>query len=84
LTDRWAIARTKPHIVLLDIYTGCDMHRSSDKHLACGDRMNLNYGEVTAITGDYDMTIITLYNLYSVLSVGPIVLMFCPVWVTCG
>jgi hypothetical protein len=44
------------------------MHPSSDKHLACGDGMNLDYCEVTDITGDYGMTIITLDNIYYVLS----------------
>jgi hypothetical protein len=44
------------------------MHPSSDKHLACGDGMNLDCCEVTDITGDYGMTIITLDNIYYVLS----------------
>jgi hypothetical protein len=44
------------------------MHCSFDKHLASSDRMNLDYCEVKAITGDYDMTIIALDNFHSVLS----------------
>jgi hypothetical protein len=44
------------------------MHCSFDKHLASGDRTNLDYCEVKAITSDYDMTIIALDSFYSVLS----------------
>jgi hypothetical protein len=44
------------------------MYHSSDKHLACGDGMDLDCFKVTTITGDFNMTIITLDNHYSVLS----------------
>jgi hypothetical protein len=44
------------------------MHHGSDNHLAYDDGMNLDYCEVMATTVDYDMTIITLDNIYSVLS----------------
>jgi hypothetical protein len=47
------------------------MHRSSNKHLACSDGTNLDCCEVMAITGDYDMIIVTLDSLYSVLSCWP-------------
>jgi hypothetical protein len=57
------IAQINPCIVLLGLYSGSGMHHSFDKHLACGGRMNLNCCKVTAITGDYDMTIITMDNL---------------------
>jgi hypothetical protein len=68
LIGRHDIAWTKLCTVLLDLYPGCGMHPSSDKHLACGDGMNLDCCEVTDITGDYGMTIITLDNIYYVLS----------------
>jgi hypothetical protein len=44
------------------------MHHSPDKYLTCGDGMNLDCCEVTTITSDYSMAIITMYILYSVLS----------------
>jgi hypothetical protein len=44
------------------------MHHSFDKHLACGDGTNLEFCEVTAITGDFGVIIITLDSHYSVLS----------------
>jgi hypothetical protein len=71
LTRRYTIVWTNPRTVLLGLYLGCGMHRSSDKHLACGDEMNLDYCEVTTITGDCDMAIITLGSLYSMLSCQP-------------
>jgi hypothetical protein len=48
------------------------MHHGSDKHLACGDGMHQDCYEVMVITIDYGMAIITLHNLYSVLSCRPI------------
>jgi hypothetical protein len=44
------------------------MHRSSDKHLDCSNGMNLDYFKMMTITSDYGMSIITLDNLYFVLS----------------
>jgi hypothetical protein len=68
LTVRHAIAQAKPHTILLCLYMGCCMHHSLDKHLACGDGMKLDCYGVIAITGDYNIVIITLDNLYYVLS----------------
>jgi hypothetical protein len=68
LTRRCAIAHTKLCIIVFGLYLSFGMHHGSDKHLACGDGTNLNGCEVMAITVDYDMTIITLESLYSVLS----------------
>jgi hypothetical protein len=70
-TKRHTIARRNPRIVLLGLYPGCGMHHASNKHLAYGDGMTLDYCEVMTITGDYDMTIITMDNLYSELSYRP-------------
>jgi hypothetical protein len=50
------------------LYTGFGVHHGSDNHLAYGNGTNLDYCEVMATTVDYDMTIITLDNIYSVLS----------------
>jgi hypothetical protein len=72
LIGRSAIARTNTGVVLLGLYPGCGIYRSSNKHLACGDETNLDCCEVMAIAGDYDMAIITLDSLYSVLSCWPI------------
>jgi hypothetical protein len=59
------------YTVLLDpeagYYLGNSMYRSFDKNLACGNEMNLDCYEVTAITGDFNMTIITLGSHYSML-----------------
>jgi hypothetical protein len=38
------------------------------RNLACDDGVNQDYCEVTTITGEYDMAIITLDRLHSVLS----------------
>jgi hypothetical protein len=71
MTGRHAIAQTNPCTILLGLYLGSGMHRTSDKHLACSDGMNLDYCKLTAITGYYGMTIITLDNLYFMLSYKP-------------
>jgi hypothetical protein len=75
LTRRRAIARTMLHTVLLDweasYHPESGMHRNSDKNLACGDGMNLDYDEVMASTGDSDIAIITLGSYYSMLSCQP-------------
>jgi hypothetical protein len=63
LIGRRAIAQTKPHSVLFDLYPGFDMHHDSE--------MNLDCYEVMAITVDYDMIIIILDNIYSILSCQP-------------
>jgi hypothetical protein len=68
LSGRCTIARTNLHTTLLCLYPGHGMHYSSDKHLACGDGTNLDFCEVTAITSDFDVIIITLDSHYSVLS----------------
>jgi hypothetical protein len=47
------------------------MYHGFDKHLSCGDGTNLDCCEVMAITVDYDMIIITLGNLYFMLSCQP-------------
>jgi hypothetical protein len=60
LTGRRAIARTKPHNVLLDLYLGFDMHHGSE--------MNLDCCEVMTTTVNYDMIIIILDNIYFMLS----------------
>jgi hypothetical protein len=70
-TKRHTIAWRNPRIVLLGLYLGCGMHHASNKHLAYGDGMTLDYCEVMTITSDYDMTIITMDNLYSELSYRP-------------
>jgi hypothetical protein len=72
LTERCTISRTKAHIVLFGLYLRFGMHHGPNKHVACGDGMNLDYSEVMAITVDYDMTIITLDIIYSVLFCRPI------------
>jgi hypothetical protein len=63
LTRRRAITRTKLRIVLLGLYPSFDMHHGSDKHLACGDRTNLDCCDVMAVAVDYDMAITTLGSL---------------------
>jgi hypothetical protein len=71
LTGERVVAWTNLRTVLLSICSGHVMHHSSDKYLACGDEANLDCCEVMAITGDFDMTIITLDSHYSVLSCLP-------------
>jgi hypothetical protein len=71
LTRRHVIAQTNACNILLGPYPGYAMHHSSDKHLACSDGMNLDYCEVMAITGDFNMAIITLDTHYFVLSCHP-------------
>jgi hypothetical protein len=75
LTRRCAIAQTMLYTILLDrvadLYLGCDMHYNSNKNLACGNMMNLDYYEVMAITGDFIMSIISLSCHYSMFSVTP-------------
>jgi hypothetical protein len=71
LTGRRAIARTNPCTVLLGLYSGRGMHRSSDTHQAWSDMINLDCFKVKAIIADYDMTIISLDNFHSMLSCLP-------------
>jgi hypothetical protein len=71
LIGRRAIARTTLHTILLGLYLGFGMHHCSDKHLACGDGMNLGCCEVMVVIVDYGMTIITLDSLYFLLSHRP-------------
>jgi hypothetical protein len=64
LTERCDIARTDLHTILLGLCPGRGTYRSSDKHLSCSDKMNLDYCLV-------DMAIITLDSHYFMLSCRP-------------
>jgi hypothetical protein len=68
LTRRRVISLTNLRTVLLGLYPGRGMHHSSDKHLVCGNGMNLHCCEGTTATGDFSMAIMTLDNHYSMLS----------------
>jgi hypothetical protein len=49
-----------------------------NRDLACGDRANLDYCDVTTITGDYDMAIINRTAFTMCCLVGPLLLTMCP------
>jgi hypothetical protein len=43
----------------------------SDRNLACGVGVNLDYGSVKTATGNFDIVIITLGHIYFILSSRP-------------
>jgi hypothetical protein len=71
LTEICIISWKKLHTILHHLYPGFGMHHGSKKHLAYSDGTDLDCCEVMPITIDYGMTIITLDNIYSVLSYRP-------------